>query len=792
MLPKTRKSKAVKKLSTNESKKASGHSSRVFAKDICIPMRYKVVYDKPGRLRLRFGKYAFTKEQGYGIAQLLQGVLGVKRVIVHTSNGGVLIDYGKYYKQVPDKVKEALYSLERNNLPTSSGSDEQRQAEADMNFVRALASKLGFWGLRRAFLPAPISAVWTVFRSLSFIGKGLSVLAKGKMQVEVLDATALAASILQRNFNSAGMIMLLLDISSLMEDYTHARSRIALEQSLAITCENVWLCLDGAESKDTTAGQSTAQSAQDNGVFANKNARQTTAEQTPAQSTYTEVKVPLSSICPGDKIRVRTGSMIPVDGTIIAGEAAINEASMTGESKLAIKSTGATVFAGTIAEDGNIVIEVSKTGAQTRIANIVKMVDESQEAKANVQAKAQRLADGIVPFSFLGFFGVLALTRNITKAVSVLMIDYSCAIKISTPVAVMRAMREGAAHDILVKGGRYLEVMSSADTIIFDKTGTLTAAKPEVERIISFSDMTEVEILRLAACLEEHFPHSKAHAVVQAAKARGINHTDELHANVEYIVAHGIVSQVGKSRVLLGSAHFVFDDEHANASCNAQEMIAELSPSASPIYLAVDGQLKGAICISDPLRAEVPKTLRALKKAGFKNIVMLTGDEENAACAIAKEAGISKYKSQVLPQDKAAIVEEYKNAGHTVVMVGDGINDSPALACADASVAMVDASDIAREVADITLLHSSLDQLLILRELSEKLMKRISKNYRFIVGFNTALLVGGVAGFMQPTTGALLHNLSTMGVTASNMRLLLPKNAGHAAKSDSDDDAAEL
>ena len=698
-----------------------------------IPMHYRIVRERPGRLRVRFGRAAFAAEEGYGIAEQVCAVPGVREVTTTPANGGVLVCYDPDVPAARDGALAALGALVRGQLPVAQGSDEQRRAEVDAHYLGALAKKVGFWAGRRAFLPSPVRVAWTLVRSTGFIMKGLRALAAGQMKVEVLDATAIVASMLQGNFNSAGIVMLLLDVSDLLEEYTHARSRIALEQSLAVTADDVWLVSpDGAE-----------------------------------------VQVSLSEVRAGDKLRVRTGAMVPVDGTVAAGEAAINEASMTGESKLAVKSAGASVYAGTIVEDGSIVVEVRQTGSDTRIANIVRMVDESQQAKAGVQSRAERLADAIVPYSFLGFFAVLAFTRNVTKAVSVLMVDYSCAIKLSTPVAVMRAMRECAHHGIVVKGGRYLEVMAGADTIVFDKTGTLTTAVPHVTQVLTFADMDADEVLRLAACLEEHFPHSMARAVVEAARASGVAHVDEQHADVEYVVAHGIVSGVDGRRVLLGSAHFVFDDEGVKRPAGFEQRIADEAPGASVVYLACGDELKGAICIDDPVRAEAAATVAALRRAGFTRIVMLTGDAEGAARVAADRLGIDEYRSQVLPEDKASVLDALKREGRTVVMVGDGVNDSPALAAADASVAMVDASDIAREVADITLLHSSLDQLLVLRRISERLVARIGRNYRFIVAFNTALLAGGVAGVLAPTTGALLHNLSTMGVTASNMRPLL-------------------
>lgn len=695
-------------------------------------MRFEISCDRPGRLRVRFGRNAFCAEEGYGIAEELLRVVGVLEVQTNVANGSVLVTYDPDEEECRTRILDVLEGFDRTCLPTAPGTDEQHMREIDVKFQTDAIAAVGAHVLRRILLPAPVRYAWTVLRSLHFIREGLRYLSKPELTVEVLDATAITASMFTGQFDSAGTVMLLLTISDLLQEYTHSRSRMALQQSLAINVDSVWLVTDDGD-----------------------------------------VSIPAAQVHVGDKLRVRTGAMVPVDGTVLEGEAALNEASMTGESQLVVKGPGATVFAGTVIEEGSLVVSVMKAGADTRISHIVNLVDESEKLKAGLQGRAERLADAIVPYSFLAFFGILAVTRNLTKAMAVLMVDYSCAIKLSTPVAVMSAMREAANRGMVVKGGRYLEVMAEADTIVFDKTGTLTTATPKVKRIIPLGDMDENDILRLAACLEEHFPHSMARAVVHEAEERGIAHDDELHSEVVYIVAHGIASSVNGKEVVLGSGHFVFEDEGVKPPARLRQRISRMAPGCSVIFMAVDKELVGAICINDPVRVEAAETVQALREAGFANVVMLTGDAENAAKTAAKQLGITEYRSQVLPEDKASIIEEYKRAGHKVVMVGDGVNDSPALAVADASIAMLDASDIAREVADITLLQSSLNEILVLRELSTKLVKRINSNYRFIVAFNSALIAGGVAGILQPATSALLHNASTMAITAENMTSLI-------------------
>ena len=496
-----------------------------------------------------------------------------------------------------------------------------------------------------------------------------------------------------------------------------------------------------------------------------------------------EVLIPMAELQVGDVICVRTGSVIPVDGTVTSGEANINEASMTGEPLSVRKEKGSTVFAGTVVDEGSIHVQVRALSGNTKIQKIIELIDNSENLKAGVQSRAENLADRIVPFSFLGFGLTLLLTRNITKAVSILMVDYSCAIKLSTPISVISAIREAADHDITVKGGKYLEAFAEADSVVFDKTGTLTNAEPVLERAISFSDYSEDEILRIAACIEEHFPHSVARAIVKGAADRGLNHQEE-HAEVQYIVAHGIATTLHGKRAIIGSHHFVSEDEHVEITAEQQAAIEAQSGGCSVVYLAIGGKLSGVLCISDPPRAEAGEAIGLLKKAGIENVVMLTGDSQKAAEVTAAKLGITKCFAQVLPEDKHRYVEQLKADGHRVIMVGDGINDAPALAAADVSVAMSDASDIAREAADITLRGADLTELATLRTLSEKLMTRIHRNYRFIIGFNSSLLLLGLFGIIAPTTSAFLHNASTMAICARSMTPMLEKKQNSVTEED--------
>lgn len=583
----------------------------------------------------------------------------------------------------------------------------------------------------KMFLPSCFRVPITIFRSLKYIKKALKSLLDCKVNVDVLDGASITACLLQRNFKTAGTVMFLLSVSGLLEDYTHARTKAVLTDSLAIKTDKVWLVTDDGD-----------------------------------------VLIPIDDLSVGDNIRVQTGKIIPIDGTVVSGDANVNESSMTGEPLPAHKQEGDSVFAGTVVEEGSLVIRVRELASNTKISKIIDLINDSENLKAGVQSHAERLADRIVPFSFLGFFAVLAFTRNITKAVSLLMVDYSCAIKLSTPIAVISAIKEAADNKITIKGGKYLEAFANADTIVFDKTGTLTNAEPTLEKVISFSEYSEDDILRIAACLEEHFPHSVANAVVIAAAQRGLSHIEE-HTQVNYIVAHGISTTLHGKRAVIGSKHFVVEDENVEITQEQQEKINEKSGACSVLYLAVGGELIGVLCISDPPRKEAKKAIELLKSHGIKNVVMLTGDSFKAAKATAEMLGITEYKYQVLPEQKHGYVERLKSDGNKVIMVGDGINDTPALAAADVSVAMSDASDIARETADITITNSDITELVRIRILSELLMRRINKNYRFIIGFNSALMLSGLIGIITPSLSALLHNASTMLICAKSMSPLI-------------------
>ena len=580
-------------------------------------------------------------------------------------------------------------------------------------------------------VPAPLRPFFVAYKAAKYIFSGLKCLSEGRLTVEVLDASSITTCLIQRNFSTARTIMLLLSVSSLLEEYTHARTKAVLTSSLAIKTDKVWLVKENED-----------------------------------------LLIPIEELHAGDKIRIRTGSVIPVDGEITAGEAYINESSMTGEPLAVMKSENATVFAGTVVEEGSIVVKVRAVNSETKIQKIIELIDSAENLKAGIQSRAERLADGIVPFSFLGFGLTLLLTRNITKAVSLLMVDYSCAIKLSTPISVISAIREAADRNMTVKGGKYLEAFASADTIVFDKTGTLTNAEPVLEKVIPFDEYTEEDVLRTAACIEEHFPHSMARAIVKGAESRGVIHAEE-HAEVNYIVAHGIATILHGKRAIIGSRHFVCDDEGVIITEEQQDLINKTAGAASVIYLAVGGKLAGVLCINDPPRKEAEKAVRLMKKCGIENVVMLTGDSKSAAEIIAKQLGITEFHAQVLPEEKHRHIEKLKADGHCVIMVGDGINDAPALAAADVSVAMSDASDIAKETADITLRGAGLTELAVMRRLSEKLMVRINTNYRFILGFNTALLLLGFGGVISPSLSALLHNGSTIGICIKSMAPLL-------------------
>lgn len=693
-------------------------------------MKFKIVYDKPCRIRFRCGNYAIPKEYEESIRFYISTSSFVKEVGVTSINGGILVMYKTGFR---DKVVELVKSLNINTLAPMTEKREYGIKEIDKEFKDSLlkiALKRVFF---KAFVPNPIATALTIYNSVKYIKNGLKALSECKLNVDVLDSASIVACFARKNFKTASTVMFLLSISSLLEKYTRERTKAVLTDSLVIKTDKVWLVTSGED-----------------------------------------VEIPITELQVGDEIRIHTGNVIPIDGIVTDGEATVNEASITGESLPVMKVADTSVYAGTVIEEGSVVVKVRELSSNTKISKIIELIDNSENLKAGVQSNAENLADRIVPFSFLGFFLTLIFTRNVNKALSLLMVDYSCAIKLSTPIAVISAIREAAVHDITIKGCKYLEAFSNADTIVFDKTGTLTNAEPTLEKIVSFGKYSEEEILKIAACLEEHFPHSVANAVVNAANERGIAHLEE-HTEVNYVVAHGISTTLHGKKAIIGSKHFVVEDEHITVTDKQEEIINEKSGACSVLYLAIGDELVGVLCISDPPRDDAKDAIAELKSLGISNIVMLTGDSYKAAKMTAEQLGITEYKYQVLPEDKHKYIEDLKEKGHCVIMVGDGINDTPALAAANVSVAMNDASDIARETADITIKDSSLNQLARVRILSKELMERIHKNYRFILGFNSSLLLLGFMSVITPSLSALLHNASTMMICAKSMTPLSDK-----------------
>ena len=585
---------------------------------------------------------------------------------------------------------------------------------------------------RKWLLPAPIRAIYTTVVSVKYIWKGIQTLAQGKIEVPVLDATAIGVSMLRGDYGTAGSVMFLLGVGELLEEWTHKKSVGDLARSMSLNVGKVWLKKDGQE-----------------------------------------ILVPSEKIVAGDEIVVHMGNLIPFDGEVSNGEGMVNQASLTGESVPVRRTLGSVVYAGTVLEEGELTILVKQTGGSSRYEKITAMIEESEKLKSGLESKAEHLADRLVPYSLGGTALTYLLTRNATKALSILMVDFSCALKLAMPISVLSAIREANQHKITVKGGKFLEAVAEADTIVFDKTGTLTKAQPTVAEVVSFSETKSPdELLRIAACLEEHFPHSMAKAVVDAAKEKHLDH-EEMHSKVEYIVAHGISTTINGKKAIIGSYHFVFEDENSIIPEGMEEKFRHLPEEYSHLYLALEGVLAAVICIEDPLRPEAAEIIRQLKKAGLKKIVMMTGDSERTAKAIAKKVGVDEYYAEVLPEDKANFVEKEKAEGRKVIMIGDGINDSPALSAADVGIAISEGAEIAREIADITVAADDLAEILVLRMLSNRLMKRIHKNYRFIVTFNAGLILLGVGGILQPTTSALLHNTSTLYIGLKSMGNLL-------------------
>ncbi len=692
-------------------------------------MKCVILHETPGRLRVHMYCAAMTLRQADVLEYYLRAAAGVTEVKVYDRTGDAVVQYKGERGAVIGAL--AAFSFEKAEgmdlVPehTSRALNREFEDKLAMTVLRRCVSKL--------FLPVPVTTALALYRSVKYIREGLKALLHGKLSVAVLDATAVTVSMLRGDFNTAGSVMFMLRLGEILEEWTHKKSVADLAGAMSLHIDQVWL-----------------------------------------QVGETEVLTPITDIQAGDRVVVRTGNVIPLDGKVVEGEAMVNQSSMTGESMPVPKRTGSYVYAGTVAEEGECVVCVEKASGGGRYDRIVQMIEESEKLKSTAEDKAARLADRLVPYTLGGTALTYLLTRNITKTLAVLMVDFSCALKLAIPIAVLSAMRESSGHHISVKGGRFMESVAKADTIVFDKTGTLTHAMPKVAQIVTFGGRKEEDMLRLAACLEEHYPHSMANAVVEEAKVRGLSH-EEYHSQVQYVVAHGISSMVEGRKVLIGSAHFVFEDEGCRVPEGEEEKFAALPEAYSHLYLCIAGVLSAVICIYDPLRREAADAVKALHQCGFTNVVMMTGDNRKTAEAVARQVGVDAVYAEVLPEDKAAFIRAEKEKGHTVIMVGDGVNDSPALSEADAGIAISTGAAIAREIADITIASEDLFALVTLRRLAEELMGRIHRSYRFIVGFNFSLIVLGVAGVLPPTTSALLHNMSTLGISLKCMTDLLPE-----------------
>ena len=692
-------------------------------------MKCTILHEGQGRMRVHVCNVRMTLHRADVLEAYLNHHDAIEKATVYERTGDVVL----YYRGRRADAVQALsrYKFDQPELDALVTTADSRKLNQE--YQEKMCDLVAGHFFRKLFLPAPIRAAYTVWRSIAFVWKGVRCLLHRKLEVEVLDALSIGVSVLRGDFSTAGSVMFLLNLGSLLEEWTRKKSLDDLARSMALNVDKVWV-----------------------------------------RSQGTEVLLPLTKVQPGDEIVVRSGNMVPLDGTVIEGEAMVNQAALTGESMPVRKAKGATVYAGTVVEEGECVFLAKAAGGANRYDKIVAMIEESEKLKSSTENRALELADKLVPWCLAGTVVTYALTRNVTRAISILMVDFSCALKLSMPLAVLSAMREcGTAH-ITVKGGKYLEALAKADTIVFDKTGTLTRATPQVVDIIPFSNSEKDDVLRLAACLEEHFPHSMANAVVRAAREQGLAH-EEMHSEVEYIVAHGIASRVGGERVVIGSYHFVFEDEHCIVPADEQEKFDQMPAEYSHLYMAASGQLVGVICIADPLRPEAASVLRQLHKLGIRNTVMMTGDSYRTAAAIARQVGVDQFFAEVLPEDKANFVQKAKAEGRTVVMIGDGINDSPALSAADIGIAIHSGAAIAREIADVTIKADSLEELVTLKTIANALQHRVSSNYRFVLSFNSTLIVLGALGILQPAASAMLHNLSTIGISLRSMTNLIQK-----------------
>ena len=690
-------------------------------------MRFKIEHEIRGRVRLHICQKRMTCRQADQLEYFLTKLNGVISVKVVERNQDVVICYSDNREEMLRAIQR--FSYEKAEAPESylQNSGREMNGEYWEKMVNHVVLHYG----KKIFLPLPVRTFLTTLKSVKYIWKGVRTLAKCRIEVPVLDATAIGVSMLRGDFSTASSVMFLLGFGEILEDWTHKKSVDDLARSMSLNVSKVWLITEDSE-----------------------------------------VQVGTDEIKPGDRVRIHMGTVIPFDGIVTEGEAMVNEASLTGESMPVAKHESSYVYAGTVMEEGELTIRVKETSGSTKFEKIVTMIEETEKLKSAVESKAEHLADRLVPYTLAGTALTYALTRNVTKALSILMVDFSCALKLAMPISVLAAIREANAHHITVKGGKFLEAVAEADTIVFDKTGTLTKAQPTVVDVVSFNGDSKENLLRLAACMEEHFPHSMAKAVMDAAKERGLTH-EETHSNVEYIVAHGISTMVDGRKAIIGSHHFVFEDEKCTIPVGKEELFRNLPEEYSHLYLGIEGKLAAVICIEDPLRPEAPEVVKALRKAGFTQIVMMTGDSDRTAKAIATRVGVDKYYSEVLPEDKAKFVEEAKAQGRKVLMVGDGINDSPALSAADVGIAISDGAELAREIADITIGADDLSVMVTLKEISNGLMDKIHKNYRRIVGINGSLIALGVTGVIQPTMSALLHNTSTLLIGMDSMKSVL-------------------
>ena len=693
-------------------------------------MKFIIKHEIPGRIRVHMVQPKMTFEEADILLYYLVNLENVTKAKVYERTQDAVIYYEKDRREIIKALQK--FGYDRVTVPEGLTEHSGRQMNAEYQEKLLMKVVMRFGG--KFLIPAPVRAVWTGVRSLKYLQQGIASLKKGRLEVAALDATAIGVSILRRDMNTASSIMFLLGIGELLEEWTHKKSVGDLARDMSLNVGKVWLLRE---------------------------------EQ--------EILVPAKQIEPEDLVVVRMGNVIAFDGVVSGGEAMVNQASMTGEAVPVKKTAESYVYAGTVVEEGELIICVKAVSRATRFEKIVTMIEESEKLKSNLESHAEHLADQLVPYTLAGTILTWLLTRNVTKALAVLMVDFSCALKLAIPISVLSAIREAGAYNITVKGGKYMEAAANATTIVFDKTGTLTEARPTVRKVVSFCEQSEDELLRMAACLEEHFPHSMAKAVVEAARKRGLEH-EEMHSKVNYIVAHGISSTIEGKRVVIGSHHFVFEDEKCSVREPWIRQFETLPEECSLLYLAIEHELAAVVCIEDPLRKEAADVVRALKATGLEKVVMMTGDSEKTAASVARRVGVDAYYSEVLPEDKAKFVEQERASGRTVIMIGDGINDSPALSAANVGIAIRDGAQIAQEIADITISAENLWEIVILRRLSEALMRRIQKNYRSIVGINATLILLGVTGILQPTTSALLHNMSTLTISLTNMKNLLDEN----------------